>query len=117
MTNVAKHAHASRVDVLLEARDGSIILVIEDDGVGFDAENTSDRERGIGLLGMRERAGLISAEFELESASGDGTSIFVRYSPSANEAEGTLETEPDSQSGTKPAYGRVEPGMELSTDQ
>ena len=92
LTNVAKHAHASRVDVLLEARDGSIILVIEDDGVGFDAENTSHRERGIGLLGMRERAGLISAEFELESASGEGTSIFVRYSPSANEAEGALET-------------------------
>ena len=61
------------------------------------------RERGIGLLGMRERAGLIGAEFELESASGEGTSIFVRYSPSTNDVEGALEREPNSQSGTKPA--------------
>ncbi len=77
--------------------------MIEDDGVGFDAENASTRERGIGLLGMRERASLISAEFELESAAGEGTSIYVRYSPSTNDVEPTLETEPDSESGTKPA--------------
>ena len=36
LTNVAKHAHASRVDVLLESRDGYLVLVVEDDGVGFD---------------------------------------------------------------------------------
>jgi signal transduction histidine kinase len=76
LTNVAKHAHASRVDVLLESRDGATILVIEDDGVGFESDNTN--ARGIGLLGMRERAALIGADFELESAAGQGTSIFVR---------------------------------------
>ena len=81
LTNSAKHAHASRVDVLLEMRDGSLTLIIEDDGVGFDPEETTSRERGIGLLGMRERAGLIGADFQLESALGEGTSIYVRHTP------------------------------------
>ena len=84
LTNVAKHAHASRVDVLLESREGYLVLVVEDDGVGFDQEHAATRERGIGLLGMRERAGLIGAQFELESSSGEGTSIFVRYAPAAD---------------------------------
>jgi two-component system CheB/CheR fusion protein len=79
LTNVAKHAHASRVDVMLETRDHSVVLVIEDDGVGFDATEGAVGDRGVGLLGMRERAGLIGAEFLLESKTGDGTSIYVRY--------------------------------------
>jgi two-component system CheB/CheR fusion protein len=81
LTNVAKHAHASRVDVLLETRDPSVILVVEDDGVGFNPDDPLIRERGIGLLGMRERAGLIGAKLQVESKAGGGTSIFVRYSP------------------------------------
>ena len=87
LTNVAKHAHASRVDVFLESRDGYVVLVVEDDGVGFDPEHSTTRERGIGLLGMRERAGLIGAQFELESGAGEGTSIFVRYAPDDAERE------------------------------
>jgi signal transduction histidine kinase len=79
LTNIAKHAHASRVDVMLESRDHSVILVVEDDGVGFDADDGDIRERGVGLLGMRERAALIGAEFQLESTPGDGTSVFVRH--------------------------------------
>ena len=78
LTNVAKHAHASRVDVLLESRDDSVVLVVEDDGVGFDRSDGSV-DRGVGLLGMRERAALIGAQFEIESKPGEGTSIFVRY--------------------------------------
>jgi len=79
LTNVAKHAHASRVDVLLESREDSVVLVVEDDGVGFDGSDSSMRDRGVGLLGMRERAALIGAQFEIESKPGEGTSIFVRY--------------------------------------
>jgi PAS domain S-box-containing protein len=79
LTNVAKHAHASRVDVLLESRDDSVILVVEDDGIGFDPSDAAVTERGVGLLGMRERAALIGADFQLESNAGEGTSIFVRY--------------------------------------
>ena len=80
LTNIAKHGHASRVDMLLETHDHSARLVIEDDGVGFDPGDGETAQRGIGLLGMRERAGLIGAEFQIESKPGDGTSIFVRYS-------------------------------------
>jgi signal transduction histidine kinase len=83
LTNVAKHAHASRVDIMLESHDEAIVLVVEDDGVGFDPEDGEIRERGIGLIGMRERAGLIGADFQLESKVGDGTSIFVRHSIAA----------------------------------
>jgi two-component system, chemotaxis family, CheB/CheR fusion protein len=79
LTNVAKHAHASRVDLILENRDNSVLLVVEDDGVGFDPSDESVRERGAGLLGMRERASLIGADFQIESKPGNGTSIFVRY--------------------------------------
>jgi two-component system CheB/CheR fusion protein len=78
LTNVAKHADASRVDVMLEARDGSVLLVVEDDGVGFDPADQHNRERGIGLAGMHERASLISASLQIESAPGEGTSIFLR---------------------------------------
>ncbi len=88
LTNSAKHAHASRVDVLLEMRDGSLTLIIEDDGVGFDPEETTSRERGIGLLGMRERAGLIGADFQLESALGEGTSIYVRHTAGKEQSLG-----------------------------
>jgi signal transduction histidine kinase len=79
LTNIAKHAHASRVDVMLESRDGAAVLIVEDDGVGFDTEDVEISDRGVGLLGMRERAGLIGAEFQLESKPGDGTAVFVRY--------------------------------------
>ena len=79
LTNVAKHAHASRVDVMLETGEHSVLLVIEDDGVGFDQADGASVERGVGLLGMRERAGLIGAAFQIESRPGEGTSIFVRY--------------------------------------
>jgi two-component system CheB/CheR fusion protein len=78
MNNVLKHAHASRVDVLLEARDGSIVLVIEDDGVGFDPADPTVHGRGIGLMGIRERAALIGGTAEVESAPGKGTTVFLR---------------------------------------
>jgi signal transduction histidine kinase len=78
LTNVAKHAHASRVDVMLESNNGFVVLIVEDDGVGFDAEDVAMIDQGIGLVGMRERAALIGAEFQLESKPGDGTAVFIR---------------------------------------
>jgi two-component system, chemotaxis family, CheB/CheR fusion protein len=80
LNNVAKHAHASRVDVLLERRNGAILLVVEDDGVGFDAADPS-QSGGLGLSGMHERASLIGAGLQIESSPGQGTSVFLRYSP------------------------------------
>jgi len=80
LNNVAKHAHASRVDLLLEARDGELRMVLEDDGVGFDA-SASGSGRGLGLVGMAERAALIGASLQIESSAEKGTSVFLRWAP------------------------------------
>jgi signal transduction histidine kinase len=87
LNNIVKHAHASRVDVLLEARDGSVVLVIEDDGVGFDPADKDVREKGIGIIGMQERAALVGAALEVESKVGQGTSIFLRAPAAAPSGE------------------------------
>ena len=73
LTNVARHARASRVSIVLSRPDAQVALVVEDDGVGFDAA-TSGAGR-LGLAGMRERVGLIGGTLELESSPGGGTTI------------------------------------------
>jgi signal transduction histidine kinase len=78
LNNVAKHAHASRVDVLLESRDGSVLLLVEDDGIGFAPATLDESRRGFGLAGMKERAALIGATLQIESVSDKGTSVYLR---------------------------------------
>lgn len=81
LNNIAKHAHASTVNVLLEKKAGGVALIIEDNGAGFDPSNVvRDRKArgGLGLLGMRERALLIEGTIEIESTPGSGTTIYVR---------------------------------------
>ena len=92
LNNIAKHAFANHVSVLLESREQNLILIIEDDGRGFDpAKLGKPREsgRGLGLLGMQERASLIGGDVEIESAPDNGTTIYVRV-PITYE-EGTYE--------------------------
>ena len=78
LTNVAKHAQASNVDVILERRADHVLLIVEDDGIGFDEADTESEREGFGLLGMQERAALVGATLEIESAAGQGTTILVR---------------------------------------
>ena len=78
LTNVVKHAHATRVDVVLEGRADDVILVVEDDGVGFEVILDDARTAGVGLIGMRERASLIGATLQVESGPGKGTTIYLR---------------------------------------
>src|SRR5262249_46623697 len=54
LNNIAKHAHARHVTVLLERRQDGLVVIVEDDGRGFDYEETRSQERGLGLVGMRE---------------------------------------------------------------
>jgi signal transduction histidine kinase len=75
LTNVTKHAAASRVSVFLARKDGAVAAVIEDDGVGFEPAPAEDG--GLGLLGMRERVGLMGGRFIVESRAGAGTTIAV----------------------------------------
>ena len=78
--NVVKHAHARTVSVLLSRRGGHAILVIEDDGRGFESAEPAAPPgvAGFGLVSMRERATLVGGELEIDSRPGAGTSIFVR---------------------------------------
>ena len=78
LSNVAKHANASRVEARLTRRGRSLRLVIEDDGCGFDVEAAkSSRGSGLGLFGMEERLALIGGSVRVESAVGRGTRISV----------------------------------------
>ena len=80
LNNVAKHARATRVAVILEQRDQRAVLVIEDNGRGFDLPraNTESREQQLGLGGMHERAALVSGTTDIESAPGRGTTVIVQ---------------------------------------
>lgn len=76
LTNVARHAQATSVSILIEQRNEKIIAIIEDNGIGFDAQETLFSGR-LGLLGMQERAELVKGKFTVESNLQRGTSIFV----------------------------------------
>jgi two-component system CheB/CheR fusion protein len=77
LNNIAKHAAALRVNVLLDRRDPNVILIIEDAGKGF-VQAKDQTEETMGISGMRERAALLGGEVEIESAIGEGTTVFVR---------------------------------------
>jgi two-component system CheB/CheR fusion protein len=90
LNNTYKHAQARRVDVLLERRDHSVVLIVEDDGTGFNPDGAAAAHEGLGLLGMRERAALVGGTLEIESAPAQGTTVFARV-PVTFPAEGALE--------------------------
>ena len=74
LTNVARHAQASRVRVRLAPEADRLVLAIEDDGRGFAPDRTRP---SLGLAGMRERAEQLEGRFEVESAPGRGTRVQV----------------------------------------
>ncbi len=74
LTNVISHAQAKHVDILLNLRNQHVILVVEDDGIGF-APASLVAEEHLGLFGMSERVQMLGGEFVLESAPGKGTTI------------------------------------------
>jgi two-component system, chemotaxis family, sensor kinase Cph1 len=78
--NVVKHSGARHVAVLLQARDHQAVVIVEDDGRGFEAAQVSERleNQGLGLVSMRERASLCGGTLEIDAAPGRGTTIFVR---------------------------------------
>jgi PAS domain S-box-containing protein len=84
LNNSAKYSRAQRVEVILERRPDCVLLIIEDDGIGFEA-GAGAGGSGFGLEGMRERAGLIGASLEIESASGRGTTVLLRLDAAARE--------------------------------
>ena len=78
LTNVRKHAQASRASVVVERRDGTLVAIIEDDGVGFERpiDVNTVPGGGLGLSTMRERAALVGGDFQVESKPGGGTTVY-----------------------------------------
>jgi signal transduction histidine kinase len=74
--NVAKHSQAKNFTIRFEIENGSAVLRIEDDGVGFSGRGTS-RSRSFGLLGMRERIAALGGTVRIRSRKGTGTRITV----------------------------------------
>jgi len=73
LANIVKHAEATHVSILLTRKDFSVAAVVEDDGKGFDETNTGDDV--LGIVGMRERVGLVGGRLAIESGSGSGTTV------------------------------------------
>lgn len=81
LTNVARHARADQVSIILNQHAEDIHLTIEDDGVGFDVEQVMAQraeQRKYGLFGIQERIMVFGGSSQIESAPGQGTTIYVR---------------------------------------
>lgn len=76
--NILKHAHAREVSVQLFRNKGHVILIVEDDGVGFDHEQVADHAPGMGLCGMRDRVRVLNGTLQIDSAPGRGTTTTLR---------------------------------------
>ncbi|MEK8036165.1 MAG: sensor histidine kinase [candidate division NC10 bacterium] len=74
MTNILRHAQAEHVSVELYEREGTLVLAVEDDGLGFTPSETAE---GAGITGMRERAALVNGSIRLDSEPGMGTNVVV----------------------------------------
>jgi len=79
LNNIAKHAQASTCRVLLRGLPRSVEVVIEDNGMGFQAEpwDSNGSTTGVGLKGIRERVNSLQGTFRLETGPGRGTRIWI----------------------------------------
>jgi signal transduction histidine kinase len=76
LTNVAKHAGATAVEITMRSEDNHLTATVHDNGRGFNvAETLAASERGLGLFGMEERAQLAGGSLDVQSAPGAGTTI------------------------------------------
>ena len=77
LTNVARHAGASRVVVRLETHGNGLHLTVQDDGKGFDPDLVTGQQGSFGLRGLRERAAHLGGELTVRSAPGRGTTVIL----------------------------------------
>jgi PAS domain S-box-containing protein len=77
LTNVARHAYATRVEARLEREANQLIFEVRDNGRGFDPKEAKAR-KSLGLVGMQERALLLNGEFKVEGVPGAGTTMTLR---------------------------------------
>ena len=83
MSNIAHHAEAKSASLRMLYTDAAVSILIEDNGKGFDTESAMEHDASenghFGLLGMRERAMIIGAQFVITSKKGQGTRVHVRF--------------------------------------
>ncbi len=85
LTNIARHAKATQVEIHLNCGGDQLEMVIADNGIGFDPEIVrKSRSRSMGLIGMAERLSLIDGTLDIESAPGKGTRIRARVPASGS---------------------------------
>lgn len=77
LTNVARHARATLVEIFMEEHDGYLILKVMDNGIGINESDITET-RSLGLLGMRERALVFRGEIDITGVKGKGTTVTVR---------------------------------------
>lgn len=85
LTNILRHAGATRIHVAVKQRPHAFVLMVRDNGKGLIAENKSG-QNSLGLLGMRERARLVGGRIWLRSVEGAGTTIMLRIPIGGNGA-------------------------------
>lgn len=76
LTNISRHAHPRKVTVSLDTGTEGTVLLVEDDGDGFDEAKLRDR-KALGLISMKERAEALSAKLTITTAPGRGTSVRI----------------------------------------
>ncbi|NJM16517.1 MAG: hypothetical protein HC896_15075 [Bacteroidales bacterium] len=79
VNNALRHAKAGSITVSLAHENSSLVITVEDDGVGFAMQKAMlDQQqsgKGLGLFNMKERAGFINADFEIDTVPGGGTVV------------------------------------------
>lgn len=99
LTNIARHAAAASCSVAVRHVNGRLLIVIEDDGCGFDPAVVAQPgvATGLGLIGIRERVGQLQGQLRVESAVGRGTTVIVELpivgrgiDPGRDDADATI---------------------------
>jgi len=81
LTNAARHGHATRIHVLLQAHAARVFLTVEDDGQGFDPQAVlaiHPQPIGMGLIGMQERLQMVGGKLEVHSEPGHGAKLIAQ---------------------------------------
>jgi PAS domain S-box-containing protein len=90
LTNVIRHAQAKSVRIDLCQEDENILLVVEDDGIGFHESGFANTHGSLGLLGMKERAQFCGGDVHISSSPGKGTTVIVRVPMDIPRAERSI---------------------------
>jgi signal transduction histidine kinase len=98
LTNVSRHAHARKVDVLMSKESRNVVLRVRDDGRGLD-DSELEGSQSLGILGMRERALVFKGEVAIQGRRGKGTTVTVKI-PLAESCHGTGTKASETKAGT-----------------